>query len=44
MVNPEEEREIVTLLASKASQSATALVTGHKQDAVRRVKLEGEIW
>ena len=44
MLNPEEEREIVTLLASKASQSATAIVTGHTQDAVRRVNLEGEKW
>ena len=44
MRNPQEERETVTLLASKASQSATAIVTGHTQDAVRRVKLEGEKW
>ena len=44
MLNPEEERENVTLLASKASQSATSIVTGHTQDDVRRVKLEGEKW
>lgn len=44
MLNLEEEHEIVALLYCGTSQSATAVYTGHTQDAVRRVKSEGEKW